>query len=101
MYYSEQGIPITGETGFKSCDRQSLYSGRVDSNVVREQARSFAYHYNSKVSKITIDDQNPSVFENLVAKTLQKLNQFNSMCITILPKCSFVNFICKSIEYEF
>ncbi|CAG7834948.1 unnamed protein product [Allacma fusca] len=51
MYYSEKGI--VGQPSYRACKRGDVFSRTFDSNVILDQAKSFAYIYNNKTSTIT------------------------------------------------
>lgn len=73
QYYSENGI--AGESNFRSCDRSMLLTSIEGYSQLKEQTRSFAYLYNNRTEKISLQSiiNNPQeAFERIVDEAFQR-----------------------------
>jgi len=91
MYYSELGVVTdTLNQGFRSCDRGSLFMSSVDSALLREQSRSFAYLYNNNTKVIPYQNIETDInqFYSIVDEAFNKMYSVaNNIIPTMDPKC--------------
>jgi len=73
QYYSEEGVVITGEQNFRSCDRSTLYSQSIGTANLEEQARSFAALYSNRTNVVA--DQTPISGSNGFNQIVQEATQ--------------------------
>jgi len=74
QYYSEEGVTISGEQNFRSCDRSGLFAQSAGANL-EEQSRSFAALYNNRTNELSDQTltQNPNIFNNIVQEAYQRM----------------------------
>jgi len=75
MYYSERGV--TFETRYRACDRGMLFSNAQKDLLA--QAKSFAYVYNNRTSRIKVGNAEESNnIYRLVEEAYSKMSGFAS-----------------------
>lgn len=74
MYYSDNGF--VGEPMYRACDRSTLWSSVLPTQKLFEQAKSFAYLYNSEVKEMAINDETVNAFLDSVTRSHQTLTSY-------------------------
>ncbi|CAL8086508.1 unnamed protein product [Orchesella dallaii] len=88
QYYSEEGVIITGEQNFRSCDRSSLYSTSIGNANLEEQARSFATLYSNRTNGMSDQNPNPNTFNSIVQEATQRMLGVMSSFSSIDKPCT-------------